>query len=273
MWILKKWMLSVHRKELSILNAVGVFKEHIKQNIIILVLRKVNSHLVFIGRLLKKPIIYQVEKLIETLIFPSYLVLLSFNKKEYYVVHIIDLFFVQKRLKQVDNFDRIPKESTHLQRVPPHSSFPLTLWLSPFSFLPYNVFKLPYFFHPLSNINITTLSRQHTQFLPTPSLFISPQAKLTPKARRPPTYQQQLLTCTLPKSLTNSQASLLGPYNQDIKVWITTKYIKKRRQALHEIPTQERRNSIKGVFLIHPPPLFLVLTHKIKYQYRRLQLT
>ena len=120
---------------------------------------------------------------------------------------------------------------------------------------------------------MTTMTRQHTQLPPTPSLFIPSKAKLTPNVRCPQTYQQNFLICTLCKSLTSIQANLLGPYNQGIKVWNKTKYIKKRRQALHEIPTQERRNSIKGAFQIHPPPLFLVLTYKIIYQYHRSELT
>ena len=34
------------------------------------------------------------------------------NKKEYYVVHIIELFLDQKKLKQVGNSDKIPEGST-----------------------------------------------------------------------------------------------------------------------------------------------------------------
>ena len=49
----------------------GILKEYIKQNIIIAVLRKANSHSVVICRLAKKPIMYQVEKLTQTLIFPK----------------------------------------------------------------------------------------------------------------------------------------------------------------------------------------------------------
>ena len=49
----------------------GIFKEYIKQNIIMAVLRKANSHSVVICRLIKKTIMYQGEKLIQTLIFPK----------------------------------------------------------------------------------------------------------------------------------------------------------------------------------------------------------
>ena len=63
----------------------GIFKECIKQNITMAVLRKANSDSVVICRLIKKTIMYQGEKLIQTLIFPSFW---GFNKKECYVVHI-----------------------------------------------------------------------------------------------------------------------------------------------------------------------------------------
>ena len=48
-----------------------IFKEHTKQNIIMAVLRKANSHSIVICRLIKKPIMYQGKKLIQTLIFPK----------------------------------------------------------------------------------------------------------------------------------------------------------------------------------------------------------
>ena len=37
------------------------------------------------------------------------------------------------------------------------------------------------------------------------------------------------VNCTFSKSLTNNQANQLEPYNQGVKVWITTKYIKKKK--------------------------------------------
>ena len=53
---------------------------------------------------------------------------MSFNKKEYYVVHIIELFLDQKRLEQIGNFDMIEYLRNQRQPHPPLLSFPLTLW-------------------------------------------------------------------------------------------------------------------------------------------------
>ena len=51
-------------------NCEGIFKEYVKQNIIMAVL-KANSHSAVICRLIEKPIMYRGEKLIQTLIFPK----------------------------------------------------------------------------------------------------------------------------------------------------------------------------------------------------------
>ena len=73
----------------------GIFKEYLKQNIIMAVLRKANAHSIVISRLIKKSItqikIDPEEKLIQTAL------LMSFSKKESFVVHI---FLHHKRLKQ-----------------------------------------------------------------------------------------------------------------------------------------------------------------------------
>ena len=49
----------------------GIFREYIKQNIIMVVLRKANSLSAVTCRLIKKSIMYQGEKLNQTLIFPK----------------------------------------------------------------------------------------------------------------------------------------------------------------------------------------------------------
>ena len=69
----------------------GIFKNYTKQNVIMAVLRKVNAHSVVICKLIKK--IHNVKEdpkeknWFELWLFPSYLVFIGSNKKEYYVVH------------------------------------------------------------------------------------------------------------------------------------------------------------------------------------------
>ena len=76
------------------------FKEYIKQNIMA-VLRKANSLSVAICRLIKKSIMKKKkedpgEKITQTYTAQC---LWGFNKKQCYVVHIIELLLHQKRLK------------------------------------------------------------------------------------------------------------------------------------------------------------------------------
>ena len=54
-WILKRWILSLQREKMTGFDLPwGIFKENIKQNIIVVVLRKANAHLVVICKLIKK---------------------------------------------------------------------------------------------------------------------------------------------------------------------------------------------------------------------------
>ena len=71
-WRNRYWVFN--KKKYGIWVLWGILKEYIKQNIIMAMLRKANSLSVIIYRLIKKGVMYQGEKLIQTLIFfPSYL--------------------------------------------------------------------------------------------------------------------------------------------------------------------------------------------------------
>ena len=96
------------------------------------------------------------------------------------------------------------------------------------------------------------MTGQHTYFLLTPSLFTRHRLKLTPHVRSQ--HQQHLLSCTFSKSLTNNWAKLIEPYNQAIKVRITTKDIKKEDRLFMKSPTKEGGIVQRVFFKFIPPP-------------------
>ena len=138
----------------------------------------------------------------------------GFNKKGCYIVRIIEIFLHQKKMEQVGNLDRLAEGSTPTIKIAlSHAACPPRPPSTPIPFH-WITSKASYCFAPSSPINILTMARQHTQWFPTPSLFIYSQVKLTPQRLHQHT-NEYLFNSISPviQNLTSNQANLIKANN------------------------------------------------------------
>ena len=85
-----------------------------------------------------------------------------------------------------------------------------------------------------------------------PSKTSSPGYSLAPRLRLHGHTKRHFLNWAFPKSLTNNEANLTEPHNQDIKVQVTTKDMK-RKTCFTWNPHPQRHSMRRVFFQIHLP--------------------